>query len=500
MLVGGEVHNVFSNAVAEKSCGENVKMGKTQSMSTLSSDELSSDDLTLLANFGRLVRQMRQTIGQIVAGQDHVVEELLVTLFANGHLLLIGVPGLAKTLLIRTLSDVLGLSFRRIQFTPDLMPSDITGTDVLQQDPVTGRRELVFQPGPLFAHVILADEINRTPPRTQAALLEAMQERQITTGGVRRPIESPFFDFATQNPIEQEGTYPLPEAQLDRFLMASRIGYPTEAEEMEMIRRTTADRPTPQIVPILQVDELQTYIQLVRRVPIAEHLVRYVLKLVRATRPLTEDMEMTVGSEENFVGSLDATVDATALDATTYQDSNQSGHSHRHGNPTQHGETAQQEGHGGWMKRLRRLKSQTLTTDKTPSTQTDANATQLDSDNRVHVHGMATPKIQSTRRSKTSAVALENTAFTVHSNVSSSVADWVTRYVRFGAGPRASQSIVIAAKARAAMKGRCFVDRTDIHAVLIPVLRHRVLLNFSARAENISVESVIAHLASEMEP
>ncbi len=495
---------MFSNAVAEKSCGENVKMDKTQNMSTLS-----SDDLTLLANFGQLVRLMRQTIGQIVAGQDRVVEELLVTLFANGHLLLIGVPGLAKTLLIRTLSDVLGLSFRRIQFTPDLMPSDITGTDILQQDHVTGRRELVFQPGPLFAHVILADEINRTPPRTQAALLEAMQERQITTGGVRRPIESPFFVFATQNPIEQEGTYPLPEAQLDRFLMASRIGYPSEAEEMEMIRRTTADRPAPQIVPILHVEELQTYIQLVRRVPIAEHLVRYILKLVRATRPLTDDMEMTVGSEEDFAGSLDAAadctaldsmaLDATALDATTHRDSNQR-RSYRYGKPLQRGGKAQQEGNGGWMKRLRRLKSQTFAMGKTSPTQTDANATRLDSDSRVHAHGVATPEIESARRFQTSASIRENLPLMSNGGVSSSVTDWVARYVRFGAGPRASQSIVIAAKAHAAMKGRCFVDRMDIHAVLIPVLRHRILLNFSARAENITVESVIAHLASEIEP
>ncbi|MDO4558131.1 MAG: AAA family ATPase, partial [Planctomycetia bacterium] len=175
---------------------------------------------------------IRQSIGQIVIGQERVVDELLVTLFAQGHLLLVGVPGLAKTLLIRTLAQSLGLAFRRIQFTPDLMPSDIIGTEILQPDPSTGQREMVFRPGPIFANVILADEINRTPPKTQAALLEAMQERQVTIGGVRRSLGPPFFVFATQNPIEQEGTYPLPEAQLDRFLLATHIGYPSGAEEL----------------------------------------------------------------------------------------------------------------------------------------------------------------------------------------------------------------------------------------------------------------------------
>lgn len=434
------------------------------------SPSLSTDDLTLLANFGQLVRRMRRDIGQVVAGQDRVVEELLVTLFANGHLLLIGVPGLAKTLLIRTLADVLGLTFRRIQFTPDLMPSDITGTEVLQQDPVTGRRELVFQAGPLFAHVILADEINRTPPRTQAALLEAMQERQITTGGVRRLIDPPFFVFATQNPIEQEGTYPLPEAQLDRFLMASRIGYPSEEEEIEMIRRTTADRPTPKMTSVIQAEELQTYIRLVRRVPIAEHLVHYVLKLVRATRPLMGD-------------TADPAVPAFSTIAS--QDSTSSGHSDQSGYSSQNGKPVQRGQRGGWMKRFRHPMGNALSSE----------SSRPDSDRLVSIHEAASPV-----RPKTLSSTPENISLVVAGGGSSSAADWITRYVRFGAGPRASQSIVIAAKAHAAMNGRCFVDRTDIHAVLIPVLRHRVLLNFSARAENISVESVIARIVAEIEP
>ena len=342
--------------------GGRYTVKKTGLESSQSSASQSEQDPRLLERLAILSDTIRRAIGNTVIGQDRVVNELLVTLFAQGHLLLIGVPGLAKTLLIRTLARSLGLAFSRIQFTPDLMPSDITGTEILQQNSATGHREMVFRPGPLFANVVLADEINRTPPKTQAALLEAMQERQVTIGGVRRPLEPPFFVFATQNPIEQEGTYPLPEAQLDRFLLATHIGYPTGAEELEMLRRTTTDVPEPEVLPVPHAAQLLQYLQLVRRIPIAEHLMEYALQLVRVTRP-------------------------------------------------------------------------ELTTD-----------------------------------------------------------DMIKRYVRFGAGPRATQSLVLAAKSHAAISARPCVTLDDLHAVLTPVLRHRILLNFAARAENVAVEALVTHI------
>jgi MoxR-like ATPase len=227
--------------------------------------------------------KIRQQLGQLIVGQDEVIEQLLICLFSRGHCLLEGVPGLAKTLMISTLARSLNLSFSRIQFTPDLMPADITGTEIIAENKSTGARELRFIEGPVFAHVVLADEINRTPPKTQAALLEAMQERQVTVGRVRHPLVDPFFVLATQNPIEQEGTYPLPEAQQDRFMFKVFVKYPRFEEEMEIARRTTsvfADH----IVPVLAADEIIELQRVVREVPIGDHAIRYTLSLVRQTR------------------------------------------------------------------------------------------------------------------------------------------------------------------------------------------------------------------------
>jgi MoxR-like ATPase len=227
--------------------------------------------------------KIQQQLSQVIVGQQNVIEELLICLFSRGHCLLEGVPGLAKTLLISTLSRSLSLSFSRIQFTPDLMPADITGTEVLEENKSTGAREFRFLEGPLFSNVILADEINRTPPKTQAALLEGMQERQVTIGRVRHPLSDPFFVLATQNPIEQEGTYPLPEAQQDRFMFKIFVKYPNFEEEFEVARRTTAVM-TDHIVPVLSGEEIQQLQKVVREVPVTDHVIRYALSLVRQTR------------------------------------------------------------------------------------------------------------------------------------------------------------------------------------------------------------------------
>src|SRR5882762_9318345 len=227
---------------------------------------------------------LKKEIGKVIVGQEAIVEEMLVALLAGGHCLLEGVPGLAKTLIVRTLSQALDLSFRRIQFTPDLMPTDIIGTEILEEDHVTGRRFFKFNKGPLFAHIILADEINRTPPKTQAALLEAMQEFEVTYGGQTYPLDKPFFILATQNPIEQAGTYPLPEAQLDRFLLYVKIGYPTALEETAILNNTTGNKK-PVVQPALGAAEIKQLQSLVRDVSINEDLVQYVAALVRATRP-----------------------------------------------------------------------------------------------------------------------------------------------------------------------------------------------------------------------
>lgn len=245
------------------------------------------DDRLALERLAAAYRRLKEEVGKVIVGQFEVIEQLAIGLFSQGHCLLVGVPGLAKTLMIRTLASCLSLKFSRIQFTPDLMPSDITGTEVIQEDRATGLRELRFLPGPIFANVVLADEINRTPPKTQAALLEAMQECQVTVGGKRHPLEPPFYVLATQNPIEQEGTYPLPEAQLDRFMLEILVTYPEENEELEIVLRTTSDE-RPQVAPVLDAEEVLTMQRLVRRIAIPEHVARYAVQLVRSTRPDSE--------------------------------------------------------------------------------------------------------------------------------------------------------------------------------------------------------------------
>ncbi|HEY4336985.1 MAG TPA: MoxR family ATPase [Puia sp.] len=305
--------------------------------------------------------QLKSEIGKVIVGQEAIVEELLVALLAGGHCLLEGVPGLAKTLMVRTLAQALDLNFRRIQFTPDLMPTDILGTEVLEEDHGTGRRFFKFVKGPLFANIVLADEINRTPPKTQSALLEAMQEFEITYGGVTYPLDRPFFILATQNPIEQAGTYPLPEAQLDRFLLYIRIGYPSAEEETRILSATTGTRQ-PAVNAVLGGAEIRQLQGLVREVSISEDLVRYVATLIRATRP---------------------------------------------------GDSSD---------------------------------------------------------------------------------DYVREWVRWGAGPRAGQALILTAKARALSHGRYAVVMEDLHAMALPVLRHRVLVNFKAEAENIYSDDVTRHL------
>jgi MoxR-like ATPase len=320
------------------------------------------NDAEAVAALARDYQALRTEIAKVIIGQDDVVEQLLTGLFARGHVLLVGVPGLAKTLLVSTVARILSLSFRRIQFTPDMMPSDITGTDILQDDPETGRRRFAFIAGPVFANVILADEINRTPPKTQAALLEAMQERHVTAGGATYPLPDPFFVLATQNPIEQEGTYPLPEAQLDRFMLNVLVPYPTADEELEILRRTTGEEPAAPSVT-LSAERIVTLQRLVRRVPVAEHVFVYARDLVRASRP------------------------------------NEPGAS-----------------------------------------------------------------------------------------------DLVRRCVSWGAGPRAGQSLVLAAKARAVLLGRFHAGVADVRHVAKPVLRHRVVTTFHAEAEGIGPDRVVEHL------
>jgi MoxR-like ATPase len=304
----------------------------------------------------------------VIVGQQRVVEELLIALFSRGHCLLVGVPGLAKTLMIRSLASALSLQFNRIQFTPDLMPSDITGTEVLQEDKLAGTRSFAFLPGPVFANIVLADEINRTPPKTQAALLEAMQELQVTVGGKRHTLDAPFFVLATQNPIEQEGTYPLPEAQLDRFMFQVHVGYPSEEEELEIVRRTTSDVEV-KLVPTLSAERILKLQHLVRRIPVPDQVSRYALKLARLTR---------------------------------------------------RGET------------------------EAPS--------------------------------------------------------FMKEYVLWGAGPRASQFLVLGAKARAVLHGRDFATYDDVRAVALPVLRHRLKTNFNAEAEGLTTDHLIQKLLDTLAP
>jgi len=323
------------------------------------------DDVQRVAALAAAREQIIEAIRRKVVGQDEVIEQLLVALFAGGHCLLVGVPGLAKTLMVHALADALSLDFTRVQFTPDLMPSDITGADVFYEDKATGERAFRFVPGPIFANVLLADEINRTPPKTQAALLEAMQERQVTAGGKRHPLPSPFFTLATQNPIDQEGTYPLPEAQLDRFMMQVNVVYPNEAEELEIVRRTTADT-LEAIQPVLSAEEIAEHTRLVRRTPIAPHIDQFAVTLVRKSR---------------------------------------------HDQPE--------------------------------------------------------------------------------------APEYIREFVRWGAGPRASQWLVLAAKARATLSGRYSVDIDDIRAMAAPVLRHRIKTNFSADAEGVTPDDLIARLMKD---
>lgn len=304
---------------------------------------------------------LKGEIQKVIVGQDTIIEEMLIALMAGGHCLLEGVPGLAKTLMVRTMSQALDLSFRRIQFTPDLMPSDIIGTEILEEDHATGKRFFKFNKGPLFANIVLADEVNRTPPKTQSALLEAMQEFEVTYAGQTYPLDRPFFILATQNPIEQAGTYPLPEAQLDRFLLYIKIGYPTAAEETQILSSTTGSKKVV-VNPVIGAEEIKQLQQLTREVSISDDLVTYVSDLIRATRPDTTDVA------------------------------------------------------------------------------------------------------------------------------------FVKEWVRWGAGPRAGQALILTAKARALFKGRYAVLMEDLQAMAYPVLRHRVLMNFKAEAENVFPDQVTAEL------
>jgi MoxR-like ATPase len=323
-----------------------------------------TSDVALLEKAADAAERLRRAIAETVVGQETVVEAMLVTLAARGHALLVGVPGLAKTLLVSSLAQALDLSFGRIQFTPDLLPADITGTDVLQEtesdgDPNRTRRRLRFLEGPIFANLILADEINRTPPKTQAALLQAMQERKVTVGTTTHALPDPFQVFATRNPIEQEGTYPLPEAQLDRFLLEIHVDYPSESDEVEVARRTTSGQ-APAIAPVLHAEDVRALGALVPRIPATDEAVDLAVRLARATRPVGSDRIREVGE-----------------------------------------------------------------------------------------------------------------------------------YVRFGAGPRGSQALVLAAKGRAALRGEAAADIDDVRALVVPALRHRLVLSYRAEADGVRPEDVL---------
>jgi MoxR-like ATPase len=313
---------------------------------------------------GALVREVRK----VIVGQEEVLDQLMIALFVGGHCLITGMPGTAKTLLVRTMAQTLGLEFRRIQFTPDLMPSDITGTDILEEEPGTGRRIWTFVPGPIFGNVLLADEINRTPPKTQAALLEAMQELSCTVRGNHYNLPRPFFVLATQNPIELEGTYPLPEAQLDRFLFNTLLDYLGEEEEMQVIERTTTTA-VPDLQAVTNAEEILSFQQLVRMVPVAEEVARHAIALVRATRPRD-----------------------------------------------------------------------------------------------------------------------------------SSAPDFVKKYVNFGASVRGAQNLVLAAKARALIRGRYHVTFEDVRSLMAPVLRHRILLNFQAESDRLTPDDILTRLLDAVVP
>lgn len=331
----------------------------------MTEQSLSASSQQSIEKLQQAYAQIRAQMAQVIVGQDEVVEQLLIALFSRGHCILEGVPGLAKTLMISTLSRCLSMTFSRIQFTPDLMPADITGTEVLEENRTTGRREFRFLEGPLFYNVVLADEINRTPPKTQAALLEAMQERQVTVGRVRHQLCNPFFVLATQNPIEQEGTYQLPEAQQDRFMFKIFVKYPSFSEEFQIAKQTTTIQ-SDSIVPVLSAEEILELQTIVRQVPAADHVIQYALALVRQTRI---------------------------------------------GEP----------------------------------------------------------------------------------GVPQFIADWLA----WGAGPRAVQNLLLGGKARALLMGRSYVSTEDIAALAAPVLRHRIVTNFSAESEGITTDKVIERLLAE---
>ena len=329
-------------------------------------ENLGQDDLDAIRKLRDAFNEIKNQMAKVIVGQDQVIEELLIALFSRGHCILEGVPGLAKTLMISTLAKTLSLAFSRIQFTPDLMPSDITGTEVIEENRSTGHREFRFLEGPLFANVILADEINRTPPKTQAALLEAMQERQVTVGRVRHRLADPFFVLATQNPIEQEGTYPLPEAQQDRFMFNVLVDYPDEDEEYKIVEMTTATHNV-KVERVLSANDILEMQDIVRKVPVAPYVIRYAMKFTRATR------------KEKGV-----------------------------------------------------------------------------------------------------------------------VPDFIRDYVTWGAGPRASQYLVLAAKARAVLRGRFHVSCDDVRAVAAPVLRHRIITNFNAEADGIKPDDIVRRLIDSL--
>ena len=278
-------------------------------MATKQEEVFETDEVRdLVGSFQRATADLREQVGRVIIGQAHVVEHLLITLLVGGHCLITGMPGTAKTLLVRTLADALGLTFKRIQFTPDLMPTDVTGTDIIEEDAATGHRSWTFVKGPIFTHVLLADEINRTPPKTQAALLEAMQERSVTVRGEHHELAPPFFVLATQNPIELEGTYPLPEAQLDRFLFNVLLDYLDDDEELAVVNRFTTRVEIPAVTPCTSAEEIVRFQWLVRQIPVSEDVNRYAVNLVRATRPAEDIAPDVVKRYVNFGASVRATM------------------------------------------------------------------------------------------------------------------------------------------------------------------------------------------------
>ena len=319
-------------------------------------------DTHLLEKLRDAHQKLRKEVGKIIIGQEAVLDQLLISIFCRSHALLMGVPGLAKTLMVSTLAQSLDMTFKRIQFTPDLMPSDITGTEVIQDDPVTKQRVFKFVPGPIFAHIVLADEINRTPPKTQAALLEAMQERKVSIGGVDHPMKEPFFVLATQNPIEQEGTYPLPEAQLDRFLFLIKVDYPSPDEEEQIMRIQTSDVKQ-SVSPVLHGDDILALQKVVRRVPVSDLVFQFAKRITRLSRPGTPE-----------------------------------------------------------------------------------------------------------------------------------AAEFANKWLTWGAGPRASMNLILAAKAHALLRGSNHVAGDDVVAVAMPILRHRLILNFAAQSEGVTIDDVIRQL------